>query len=244
MGAFPDGFRRAAVGRLLGHDIGTAPRAPPPARRRSTRRPGSPRPRRPGRPARPQLRRSRTDKIIGGVSGGLAEYSGIDAAALARRLRRPGPRRRHRRPRLPAAVAAHAGRPAGLGTPARRGQPRSRRRPGRAPRSPASPSPALLIVVGVARPDRPASPAGTSAPRGFLGAALLVVGLGLVAAAFTGGRTARGGLIALGVVLSLGADRRVDGAVARRRAAASATGPTGRRPPPRCATSTTAASAT
>jgi phage shock protein PspC (stress-responsive transcriptional regulator) len=25
------------------------------------------------------LRRSRTDKVIGGVSGGLAEYSGIDA---------------------------------------------------------------------------------------------------------------------------------------------------------------------
>jgi Cell wall-active antibiotics response 4TMS YvqF len=40
-------------------------------------------------------------------------------------------------------------------------------------------------------------------PRGFLGAALLVVGLGLVVAAFTGGRRARGGLIALGVVLSL-----------------------------------------
>src|SRR5215218_11508076 len=30
-------------------------------------------------PARPQLRRSRTDKILGGVNGGLAEYSGIDA---------------------------------------------------------------------------------------------------------------------------------------------------------------------
>src|SRR5215217_3626804 len=33
----------------------------------------------PGPPARPQLRRSRTDKILGGVSGGLADYSGIDA---------------------------------------------------------------------------------------------------------------------------------------------------------------------
>src|SRR3954468_12537070 len=32
----------------------------------------------PGPPARPQLRRSRTDKMIGGVAGGLAEYSGID----------------------------------------------------------------------------------------------------------------------------------------------------------------------
>ena len=31
-----------------------------------------------GPPARPQLRRSRTDKILGGVNGGLAEYSGID----------------------------------------------------------------------------------------------------------------------------------------------------------------------
>src|SRR3954452_19177576 len=33
----------------------------------------------PGPPVRSQLRRSRTDKILGGVSGGLAEYSGIDA---------------------------------------------------------------------------------------------------------------------------------------------------------------------
>jgi hypothetical protein len=40
-------------------------------------------------------------------------------------------------------------------------------------------------------------------PRAFIGSALLVVGLGLVAAAFSGGRTARGGLITLGVVLSL-----------------------------------------
>jgi phage shock protein PspC (stress-responsive transcriptional regulator) len=30
-------------------------------------------------PTRPQLRRSSTDSMIGGVSGGLAEYSGIDA---------------------------------------------------------------------------------------------------------------------------------------------------------------------
>jgi hypothetical protein len=40
-------------------------------------------------------------------------------------------------------------------------------------------------------------------PRGFLGAALLVVGLGLVAAAFSTGRTAKGGLVTLGIVLSL-----------------------------------------
>src|SRR3954453_9613915 len=32
----------------------------------------------PGPPARAQLRRSRTDKMVGGVAGGLAEYSGID----------------------------------------------------------------------------------------------------------------------------------------------------------------------
>jgi phage shock protein C len=29
-------------------------------------------------PVRPQLRRSGTDRMIGGVAGGLAEYSGID----------------------------------------------------------------------------------------------------------------------------------------------------------------------
>jgi phage shock protein C len=33
----------------------------------------------PAPPARPQLRRSRTDKMIGGVCGGLAEYSDIDS---------------------------------------------------------------------------------------------------------------------------------------------------------------------
>src|SRR5512133_2824678 len=45
--------------------------APPPA--------WAPPPPPPGPPARPQLRRSRTDEILGGVSGGLAEYSGVDA---------------------------------------------------------------------------------------------------------------------------------------------------------------------
>src|SRR6476469_8328884 len=33
----------------------------------------------PSAPARPQLRRSGTQKMAGGVCGGLAEYSGIDA---------------------------------------------------------------------------------------------------------------------------------------------------------------------
>ena len=32
-----------------------------------------------GAPVRPQLRRSSTDRMAGGVCGGLAEYSGIDA---------------------------------------------------------------------------------------------------------------------------------------------------------------------
>ena len=31
-------------------------------------------------PSRPELRRSGTDRMLGGVCGGLAEYSGIDAA--------------------------------------------------------------------------------------------------------------------------------------------------------------------
>jgi hypothetical protein len=60
----------------------------------------------------------------------------------------------------------------------------------------------LLIVVGVlALIDRLSG--WDVGPRGFLGAALLVVGLGLVAAAFSSGRRARGGLIGLGIVLSL-----------------------------------------
>ena len=80
MGAFPDGFRAVPIGRLLAMTTAPPPAAPPPSPAAArTRRPGSPRPRRPGPPARPQLRRSRTDKILGGVSGGLAEYSGIDA---------------------------------------------------------------------------------------------------------------------------------------------------------------------
>ena len=83
---------------------------------------------------------------------------------------------------------------------------------GRAPRAvrragPRSPVPgvtmaALLIVVGVL--VLIARLTGIDiGPRVFLGFALLVVGLGLIAAAYSTGRTARGGLIALGVVLSL-----------------------------------------
>ena len=153
----------------------------------------------PGPPARPQLRRSRTDKILGGVSGGLAEYSGIDAL-----LWRVG--------FVALALAGGTGiivylllwllMPAGppaYGTPAEQ--------QAKVPAGPRSPIPGLtiaglLIVAGLLALIARFS-SWDLGPRGFIGAALLVVGLGLVAAAFTGGRTARGGLIALGVVLSL-----------------------------------------
>ena len=157
----------------------------------------------PGPPARAQLRRSRTDKILGGVSGGLAEYSGIDAL-----LWRVG--------FVALALAGGAGvvvylllwllMPAGppaYGPPGRAaGEQRVK-----APAGPRSPVPgltiaALLIVVGMLALITRFS-GWDVPPRGFVGAALLVVGLGLVTAAFTGGRTARGGLIALGIVLSL-----------------------------------------
>jgi phage shock protein PspC (stress-responsive transcriptional regulator) len=152
-------------------------------------------------PVRPQLRRSRTDKILGGVSGGLAEYSGIDAL-----LWRVG--------FVALALAGGTGvivylllwllMPAG--PPAYAYGVSAEPQP-KAPAGPRSPVPgltiaALLIVVGtLALIARFSS--WDLGPRVVIGSALLVVGLGLVAAAFTGGRTARGGLIALGVVLSL-----------------------------------------
>ena len=158
----------------------------------------------PGPPApqfRPQLRRSRTDKVLGGVSGGLAEYSGIDAL-----LWRVG--------FVALTLAGGTGvivylllwllmpaQPFGAPAPGPAGQVAVRR-----PVEPRSPVPvitlaALLIVVGgMALIDR-FSGLTIDAPI-FLGAALLVVAVGLIAAAFVRGRTARGGLIALGVVLS------------------------------------------
>ncbi|MCW2743098.1 MAG: PspC protein [Blastococcus sp.] len=152
----------------------------------------------PGPPLRPQLRRSRTDKILGGVNGGLAEYSGIDAL-----LWRVG--------FVALTLAAGTGvivylllwllMPAGPA--AAPGAPDQR-----PPAGPRSPVPGvtiagLLIVVGFLTLVSSLTDWHVTA-RGFLGAALLVVGAGLVTAAFTGGRTARGGLIALGVVLSIG----------------------------------------
>ena len=157
-----------------------------------------------GPPARPQLRRSRTDKILGGVNGGLAEYSGIDPLLW----------------RVGFVALAFAGgtgvvvylllwllMPAG---PAGAATGTATARAVRAPKRPAGPrSPvpgitmaALLIVVGVlVMIDRLTG--ADLGPRAFLGSALLVVGLGLVAAARARGRTGLGGLIALGVVLSL-----------------------------------------
>jgi phage shock protein PspC (stress-responsive transcriptional regulator) len=149
----------------------------------------------PGPPVRPPLRRSRSDKVIGGVAGGLADYSGIDAllwrvGLVALALAGPG---------VPVYLLLWLLMPAGP--------------PGeavaRAPRAtgPRSPVPGmtlagLLIVVGslvlISRLTD-----WDVGPRIVLGTGLLVVGLGLVAAAFSGGRTARGGLITLGVILSV-----------------------------------------
>jgi phage shock protein PspC (stress-responsive transcriptional regulator) len=157
----------------------------------------------PGPPLRGQLRRSTTDKVIGGVAGGLARYSGIDpllwrvgfvALAFAGGtgvlvylllwLLMPA---------APSAPGAPAGVPVAA-EPA-------------IPAGPRSPVPgvtlaAVLISVGVlALLSRLTD--WDPGPQVFIGTALLVVGLGLVAAAFSGGRRAKGGLIALGVVLSV-----------------------------------------
>jgi phage shock protein PspC (stress-responsive transcriptional regulator) len=171
------------------------PPTPPPSGPPTWQPPSPP----PGPPARPQLRRSRTDKILGGVSGGLAEYSGIDAL-----LWRVG--------FVALALAGGTGivvylllwllMPAGAwvdgAVPVRQPKP---------PAGPRSPVPgitiaALLIVVGVLTLFSNVTDWHITAT-GFLGSALLVVGIGLVGAAFTRGRTGRGGLIALGVVLSI-----------------------------------------
>jgi phage shock protein PspC (stress-responsive transcriptional regulator) len=148
---------------------------------------------------RPTLRRSRDEKMVGGVAGGLAEYSGIDPL-----LWRVG--------FVALTLAGGTGilvyllllvvMPAGPRGP--RGE--SALRPA-APAEPRSPVGRLtlagvLIAMGVlALVTRLTD--WDPGPRPFLGVALLGVGLGLVAAAFVPGRTARGGLVALGVVLSL-----------------------------------------
>ena len=143
--------------------------------------------------------------MIAGVCGGLAEYTGVDAllwrvgfVALAVAggtgvivyvlLWLLMPTDPAAAP-LPGAPAAAPPRPAG-------------RAPG-----PRSPVPritvaGLLIVIGVlVLITRLTS--WSLGSRGFLGAALLVVGAGLVVTAFTPGRRSRSGLIVLGVLLSI-----------------------------------------
>ena len=149
----------------------------------------------PGSPVRPPLRRSRTDKVIGGVSGGLAEYSGIDALLwrvgfVALALGGPG---------VPVYLLLWLLMPA---------DPTSRRPRAARPAGPRSPVPALtlaglLIVVGLLAAVTRFT-GWDVGPVGFFGSALLVVGLGLIALALTGGRRGKGGLIALGAVLSMG----------------------------------------
>jgi phage shock protein PspC (stress-responsive transcriptional regulator) len=157
----------------------------------------------PDPPVRAQVRRSRSDKVIGGVSGGLAEYSGIDALLwrvgfVALALAGPG---------VPIYLLLWVFMPTGPeGTAtAAPGQPVASTTPG--PAAPRSPIPGLtiaglLIVVGTLALISRLTGWDIGAV-GYLGTALLVVGAGLVAAAFAGGRTARGGLVTLGVVLSL-----------------------------------------
>jgi phage shock protein PspC (stress-responsive transcriptional regulator) len=177
------------------------PAAPPPSLPPSYDPPAWQSPPPYGPPARRQLRRSRTDKILGGVNGGLAEYSGIDAL-----LWRVG--------FVALTLAGGAGIVVYLllwllmpaGPPAGPGEVSARKE--RAPVGPRSPVPGitlavLLILMGAMAMFSTFTP-WEFHPRGYFGVALLVVGLGLVAAAFATGRTARGGLIALGVVLSLG----------------------------------------
>jgi phage shock protein PspC (stress-responsive transcriptional regulator) len=136
--------------------------------------------------------------VIGGVGGGLAEYSGIDALLW----------------RVGFVALALAG---GTGvlvylllwllmpaTPV--GEPGVPAAP-RPPAGPRSPVPgvtlaSLLIVVGALALVARFTDWDLDATA-VIGGGLLVVGAGLVVASFSNGRTARGALIALGTVLSL-----------------------------------------
>jgi phage shock protein PspC (stress-responsive transcriptional regulator) len=174
------------------------PSAPPPT---VDQPPGSwPPPPPPGPAPRPQLRRSRSDKVIGGVAGGLAEYTGVDAllwrvGAIALTLAGGSGIIIYVLLWLlmPAAPPAQPGDGATAVDRVRTG-----------PRSavPGVTAAALLIVLGLAVLLSQFTDLHIGA-RGFLGSALLVVGVGLVIGAITGvGRGAKGGLIALGVLLS------------------------------------------
>jgi phage shock protein PspC (stress-responsive transcriptional regulator) len=141
--------------------------------------------------------------MVGGVCGGLAEYSGIDpllwrVGFVALALAGPG---------IPVYLLLWLLMPTEPGAPSARSFRAPRRdSAGPVPAGPRSPVAGitvagLLIVVGVLVLLTRFTPWDLGA-HGFLGAALLVVGLGLIASAFAPGRTRRGGLIALGVVLS------------------------------------------
>jgi phage shock protein PspC (stress-responsive transcriptional regulator) len=152
-----------------------------------------------GPTGRPALRRSRSDKVIGGVAGGLAEYTGIDAL-----LWRVG------------AIALTLAGGSGLiiylllwvfmpaGPPGQPGDPTAVDRLRTGPRSavPGVTVAALLILLGLGVLLTQFTDVDLGA-RGYLGTALLVVGVGLVVGAVTGvGRGAKSGLIGLGVVLA------------------------------------------
>ncbi|MGY1748157.1 PspC domain-containing protein [Modestobacter sp. SYSU DS0511] len=170
------------------------PSAPPPT---AEQPPGSWPPPPPDPAPRPQLRRSRTDKVIGGVAGGLADYTGVDALLW----------------RVGAIALTLAG---GSGIviyvllwllmPAAPAVQPGAQAP-RPPSGPRSPVPgvtvaALLIVLGIGVLVTQFTDLDLGA-RGFLGSALLVIGVGLVVGALTGvGRGAKGGLITLGLLLS------------------------------------------
>ncbi|NEK95970.1 PspC domain-containing protein [Modestobacter muralis] len=176
------------------------PLSPPPAAGPPAAQPPQsswPPPPPPGPAPRGQLRRSRDDRVIGGVAGGLAEYTGIDAL-----LWRVG------------AIALTVVGGSGvivyallwlLMPSAPSGPPGTA--PVRAPRGPRSAVPGVtlavaLIVLGIAALVDQLTSADLG-PRTYLGGALLVVGAGLVVGALTGvGRGAKTGLVVLGVLLT------------------------------------------
>jgi phage shock protein PspC (stress-responsive transcriptional regulator) len=137
--------------------------------------------------------------VIGGVAGGLAEYTGVDAL-----LWRVGA--------IALTLAGGSGvviylllwllMPAGQSV--QPGQPGAvdRVRAGHRSAVPGVTVAALLIVAGVAVLLNQFTDLDLGA-RGFLGSGLLIVAVGLVVGAITGvGRGAKGGLIGLGLVLS------------------------------------------
>jgi phage shock protein PspC (stress-responsive transcriptional regulator) len=176
------------------------PTYPPPA---GELPPGPFPPPQPGLTPRPPLRRSRSNKVIGGVSGGLAEHTGIDAllwrigfvaVTLAWGLGLIV---------YPLLWVLMPSGPVDPSAEAARAVTRADRRSG-----PRSPVPgitlaALLIVAGIGALIARFTELDVSA-HVVLGGALVVVGTGLVVAAVTGaGRGARGGLVVLGLALAM-----------------------------------------